>query len=440
VTVNATRTRERHLKDWIETSPGWWVHVKTATPSGVVTFNQTEKSDWAKLLGNSPGPRGREITSDENHISQLKSFHSFQFEGDIGGEFSSTKSGIRCDSTISECHDERFDVSGNKITSDYIGPLVPSAIAWPSTGVPLPSNIGLDDLAPIGTTAIARCKPTNNVANLATDLVETRQQGLPHLQGAALWEEKTLTAKAAGSEYLNQEFGWNPLVSDIRGASYAAANAGKILSSYERNSHKITRRRYEFPVETSSAWDTVATNTALVSPHQLNYNGAQNTPRGNVYRNRQTFRRRWFSGAFTYHLPLGFNSRNRLIRDASRAGPLLGIELTPEVIWNATPWTWALDWFSNVGDCVSIYSDMAVDGLVIKYGYIMEHTLSTNTYYFVQTSPGINSWRVARSPVFESFIETKRRKRATPFGFAIGWSGMSFRQLAITAALGLTRW
>jgi hypothetical protein len=123
---------------------------------------------------------------------------------------------------------------------------------------------------------------------------------------------------------------------------------------------------------------------------------------------------------------------------AAKAGPLLGIELTPEVVWNATPWTWALDWVSNIGDCVSNISDMIVDGLVIKYGYVMEHYVSSRTYYYAGTGKYKPIGGVVVSPV-TLFYETKRRRKASPFGFGLDWSGFTPRQLAITVALGLTR-
>jgi hypothetical protein len=77
--------------------------------------------------------------------------------------------------------------------------------------------------------------------------------------------------------------------------------------------------------------------------------------------------------------------------------------------------------------------------LVIQYGYIMEHQVTSCTYTYV----GYDGWKPAmldRPSSITAFVETKRRKRATPFGFEITWNGLSLRQLAIASALGLTRW
>jgi len=127
-----------------------------------------------------------------------------------------------------------------------------------------------------------------------------------------------------------------------------------------------------------------------------------------------------------------------MARAAAKAGPLLGIELTPEVIWNASPWTWAVDWFSNAGDVVSNVSDWSTDGLVLRHGYIMEHIVTTVQYALDRPTRIKPLGSIFASPV-TAYLETKRREKATPFGFEIGWNGLSPRQLAIAAALGITR-
>jgi hypothetical protein len=96
-----------------------------------------------------------------------------------------------------------------------------------------------------------------------------------------------------------------------------------------------------------------------------------------------------------------------------------------------------VDWFANVGDVISNLQDSANRGLVMRYGYLMEHTIVKDTYAPIQK-------RVFLSPVeidsTISFVtETKKRIRANPFGFGVSWSGLSPYQLSIAAALGITK-
>jgi len=160
-------------------------------------------------------------------------------------------------------------------------------------------------------------------------------------------------------------------------------------------------------------------------------------PRGEIYRIDRTWRQVWFSGAFTYHLPTDFFSRNAMVSAGAKARTLLGLDLTPEVLWNSAPWSWAIDWFSNAGDVISNFSDWANDGLVLRYGYVMEHSFVTSTYVH-NTPHRLKNRSVVVSPVV-ACVETKRRQKATPYGFAISWDSFTPRQLAITAALGITR-
>lgn len=380
--------------------------------------------------------RGQQVTADENHyIRQHEFLQKNRGFGDVGGSFYSTKSYVSTALLdVKTLIGERLD-SGDYHYTKYNGPIY----ATPPQTTPIPSH-SLSNLSAKGTTAIARCKPTNNVANLATSLTEVFREGLPSLWGAHTWKDRTHVARNAGDEYLNHTFGWLPLVSDVRNASYAAANSHRLLSSYESNSGKLVRRRYEFPVEkTETTVDLGLFDGYTFCPTDIDLFGGQSQslqPR--LTKTTRTSRRIWFSGAFTYHLPAGYTNRNRMARAAAKAGPLLGIELTPEVIWNASPWTWAVDWFSNAGDVVSNVSDWSTDGLVLRHGYIMEHIVTTVQYALDRPTRIKPLGSIFASPV-TAYLETKRREKATPFGFEIGWNGLSPRQLAIAAALGITR-
>jgi hypothetical protein len=144
----------------------------------------------------------------------------------------------------------------------------------------------------------------------------------------------------------------------------------------------------------------------------------------------------WFRGAFTYHLPSGYDSRKKLDKIHLYADKILGLDLSPETFWNLTPWSWAVDWFSNTGDVISNVQSFAKDGLVLRYGYIMEHSVHKITYTLGKSYVAYNTV----SPGDVSFVtETKKRIPASPFGFGLTYSALSAQQKAIMAALGLSR-
>lgn len=397
---------------------------------------------------------GSEVTQDENHGFRdyplaLRRIHQsvrdgksdissgpVDNRGDVGGPFNSQKRWCVVDN-YTPAHIDVVEVTsaGQFRRKVYDGAILardPATSDFPSMSV--------TNLTPLGTTAIARCKPTNHISNLAADLTETFTQGLPKFLGHSLWKDRANILKGAGSEYLNSEFGWKPLVGDVRSAAYAVANSHRLIKSYESNSGKLVRRRYEFPIEeTHSIVD-------LGPSDGVNFQGAnlvselnKSLPQPHLIKETWTYKRTWFSGGFTYHLPVGFRSRNWLASTYAKAGYLLGTELTPDTLWQVTPWTWAANWFSNMGDLVSNYSDWATDGLVLRYGYIMEHQFSKVTFYLDRPSRWITKGTSNRVHPITYFVESKRREKATPFGFGLDWNTFSPRQLAITLALGLTR-
>jgi hypothetical protein len=253
--------------------------------------------------------------------------------------------------------------------------------------------------------------------------------------GVSTWKDRSALARAAGSEYLNAEFGWKPFISDIRKFSNAVRHADAVLAQYERDAGKQVRRSYHFPEQRIYDRSIVATSVGSIwGP--LNSNLLDGSSYGTVERVRETTRRQWFSGAFTYHLPTGYDSRSKMARYALESKKLFGLSLTPETLWNLAPWSWAVDWFSNTGDVVSNLTDWATDGLVMRYGYLMEHSIVRDTY--THTGSGLIGLKNRVSPL-TFVIETKIRKRANPFGFGVSWNGLSPFQLSIAAALGLSR-
>jgi len=137
-------------------------------------------------------------------------------------------------------------------------------------------------------------------------------------------------------------------------------------------------------------------------------------------------------------IPTGYSARSAMARHALEADKLLGLAPTPDVVWNLAPWSWAIDWFSNTGDVLSTVSDYIVDGLVMRYGYIMEHTIVKDTYTHVSVG-GSTPTGLHVAPL--TFVtETKIRRRANPFGFGLTFDGLTLRQKAIAAALGIVRW
>jgi len=293
-------------------------------------------------------------------------------------------------------------------------------------------NSSFDDLDELGATAVARCKPTNSVADVSTFLGELLKDGLPRLLGAQTWEDRTLTAKNASGEFLNTQFGWLPLANEIRSFADVVRHGRAVIAQYERDAGKVVRRRYDFPVIRERQEAFLGTGDAFTA---VTDTSMLTGTLGRRVRVREKTQRQWFSGAFTYYLPSGYDSRNAMDKFALSARQLLGAELTPETLWNLAPWSWAIDWVSNTGDVLSNVSSFTQDGLFMRYGYMMEHTIVKDTYTLSKSR-----FRDGAKPSNLVFVtETKMRRRANPFGFGLSWDGLSTIQAAILTAIGITK-
>lgn len=414
-----------------------WVDDK---PSGKPDENGQSQPAYKKI--------GSQVTDSENHPEWLKRKRNPpQDLSDVGGDFYSKKQYASGKPASISVLTPKVDVgSGNYKVIEINGP------AWSINSGTFsfpPSNESTDaQLDMLGATAIARCRPTRSKADVGVALGELVREGIPKL-AVSRWHDRARNLRtgrdisvegAVADNYLAVQFGLAPLGQEIGTFAYQVIQADKLLSQYERDAGKVVRRRFAFPTKTEITYDTIGASESpwIGSPQAGSLNPVL-TPseRGEVIRTREFTQKRWFSGAFTYYLPPWYDARSEMSRKALLAKEILGVDLDLETIWNLTPWSWAVDWFSNAGDVISNINSMLEDGLIMRYGYMMEHSIVKDTY--IRKHPNV----FLGSGGFDSSVtlvtETKIRRRANPFGFGLTWDGLSLFQKSILASLGISR-
>lgn len=405
--------------------------------SGTRRYRRDRITKVWRLVSDGRGPHaginGTQITTSENHRWPPR---KGQFSGDIGGPFSTTRT--RAVLKGSQFSEMRSFSSGSDDLQSYITDH--AMVPWELFGSPMPTSLqsSNEDLEAMGATAVARVSPTNGASNVLTAIGEIVKDGLPFSQSSRNWQNRAQTARSAGSEYLNAQFGWLPLVDDILKFADAVKNTEAIMAQYERDMGRLVRRKYQFPSlyeKTSEVDPDLVTHPAGVSSFPGSAALDPITP-GRLVRTSEKRIDTWFSGAFSYGIPLNSTSREGAASLAAEADKLFGISLTPDVLWELAPWSWAIDWFSNVGDVLANISDGMSQGLVMHYGYVMEKTVHTHTY----TVEGLlQGGKPVQLPPVRIHNESKTRVKANPFGFGVSWDGLSPFQLSILAALGITR-
>jgi hypothetical protein len=308
----------------------------------------------------------------------------------------------------------------------------PGSSAWQSSTLPMQDEFAL--LLAKGATAIARTVPTRPSFSLATALGELRRDGIPTVLGASFLKVRSLKSavKAAGNEYLNLEFAWKPFIGDIRKLCSAVMKSEDIIAKYEKESGQIIGRNYSFPDERTILVEDkggAVPSPALPTSMYVTY-------LGNMRKTTEVVTHTWFEGRFRYNLPEGTDARSQIKLAAAKAEHLLGLRLTPEVLWNLQPWSWLSDWFVNVGDLMTNFTAFGTDELSLTRGYIMKHSFTKVTWDL----NGIVFKDGPAGTISQSFeTETKMRLKASPWGFGVTFSGFTPRQIAILAALGVTR-
>jgi len=287
------------------------------------------------------------------------------------------------------------------------------------------------DLSGIGPRLWKEMNPTKPAVGLGVDIAEIRD--LPHLVKGKLDSMKSLVKSVSNPKGLSDwllaiQFGWKPLLSDIK----------KCIDLYFKLEKRIEflMRNGGVPLHRSvPARPPVVTDEIL-----FEYSGSDNQnwmqdlipsggdPDGMIDRfqcklvlHKEVFERA--SGVFTYHLgdipPTPAYLRLKL----------LGLIADEALMWEATRWSWLVDWFSNLGDIISNIEANLRDRVVSLYAYSQRRVVRE---YRFTCSNGF--YRASVTRVFD----TKCRRKIDPFGLATEVS-LSDLQLGILVALGLQR-
>lgn len=319
------------------------------------------------------------------------------------------------------------------LTAHWKGRMLPAApVAIQPPTLP-PIVVG--DLDADGTKAIARVAPTNPNSSLLTALGEVKRDGIPSVVGSTFLRDRAKHYRDLGDEYLNVQFGWKPFVKDIRSFAKVVTDHDKMIQKFLDGAGRNLHRSYRFP----EVRETAAVDHGLQYPFPGGGVGGEQPfftnrdPRAHYVTMDEKYERRWFEGCFTYAVPLGDSQIDKLKRFSAEANNLLGVRMTPEILWNLAPWSWAVDWVGNIGDIMHNLSLFSQDGLVMRYGYMMQHLRYTRVHAMPEST------FMGATPVCTAIAERKRRVQATPYGFGLSWLGFSTYQWSILAALGLTQ-
>jgi hypothetical protein len=428
--------------------PGYFTDSRTrklSFPDNTVTYH--DQGEFVQNLGPAYDPinqtqtttsfRSRSQTDDQTIAGAdkiyINGFKELSSKFDTGHEFFSKQEFA----SVGLLGQASGSIFGQRITLK--GAFIPIGLDEGGFKYPTIDKLSDSEIAYYGHKAIASTEPVQPGAQLGDFLTQSVLTKLPKFVGdIGNILTKTELAREAGAQYLNLEFGWAPMVSDLKALLNTVLNSYKLIKQYESGSGKTTRRSWRFPTTSDYSESAISPGAGVANLYATSFPGLWkgNNPYGNYQTTSIRSTRMWFRGAYVYFLDFGPELRSRFEKYASLSQQLLGLKLTPQVLWDLAPWSWLADWKFDLTSILSINQDLSTDNLVIKYGYLMRETRASNNYIVSGVEP-ING---PKGPYTASLtVVQKERVKATPYGFGVNPEGFTLQQLAILAALGLTQ-
>jgi hypothetical protein len=347
--------------------------------------------------------------------------------------------------------------SGRFVLSHHWGPSpVPSWWGFSNTHM-------MDDywnvIKPEAVAAYNKAKPTRPSMNLANALYELKdvpemlKQANQHIiqRVRRAWAKKSQNRNMSHTSewYLALQFGWLPLLGDIRDLCKTQREGQGRLAQLIRDEGKPVKRRRTMPNPFGEVpwnginhwtWSDDRPNSTYMSPTMVTqaYLGPGRTATEfESWVETQT----WFEGQFRYLLPPGPRD---VLWKARMWGKILGLDVlsSPSMVYKAVPWSWLVDWFTNVGDMIEVNESGIADNLICDYGYVMHRSAwvhRTSADQYVQTGSTSNPKSTRVNAVLTTRHEHKMRWPATTFGFGVSSQDLNLKQVSILGALGLSR-
>ncbi len=240
--------------------------------------------------------------------------------------------------------------------------------------------------------------------------------------------------KSIGNYYLALKFGWEPLLKDVRNLVLTQRQAQRILGHLLRNNGKPVRRRVILKDATSDAVESTGSSYGAFAP-TLVTNSYISIP--TYIRREWSTDRVWASARFRYWLPPGPQDVQWTKAMIAR---IYGLNPSPYMVYNAIPWSWLVDWFTNLGDLIENLSPGVADRCAADYLYVMRQKETIRTQYSrgrFRGAAGVPNFTLEGTSTSRAFVKT--RVMGNPFGFGANPNDLTGTQWAILGALGLSR-
>jgi len=296
----------------------------------------------------------------------------------------------------------------------------------------------------------AATAPDKNGATIATTLIELLRGDIPSLlrNFQDLMSGLKSVKNYLGSDFLNITFGWTPLIQEYANVIRVGMQLERVIyyESFRR------RRQWDGPSVSGSSSDPISISM-LSGPYGTQGTfplTGENLGPGSGFGFNFTQELRWVASE-DYHFTSKYvgmakpgrraNSFTDQVNDVVKR---LGLVDDPRLLWDLTPYSWLVDWFTSMGDSIAnanVYSPVR-GKYNVDYAYLTTQQIYSAQGSLIRPASPLNSsvksLRISQADS-SAISRTRWRNRATPFGFGTQLGSLSASQYAILVALGLAK-
>lgn len=271
-------------------------------------------------------------------------------------------------------------------------------------------------LGSLVTKALAATNPSEASILLPTSLYELKD--LPNM---VRWSAGS-AGKRVANAHLNYQFGWKPLLSDLKKLLDFTSSVERKMQELESLSkHGLHRTAQLGCEEFSSAPKTITLNSTLATVVTAKVIDV-------------TVRRNWATVFWrpSTNFPSYLIRDSRFIREKARR-LVLGLDSSQinQNIWNAMPWSWLVDWFAGIDELLRSTNN----SVAYASGPVcMMQTATTTRYYTDVKKPA----GAVLSKLSSEYV-TKKRELFSPTPKVELRSFLNGRRLSILGSLAILK-
>jgi len=236
-----------------------------------------------------------------------------------------------------------------------------------------------------------------------------------------LWNKFTLQQIVKGPADVNLQFKFNimPLLQDITNVSFSVGVVNSKLKQLTANSKRPIRAHWGANLsQLRDSNDSITMNSGASSSAQV------------TLRQTVTYLVKRFQATLEYHYEIpNYSEREGLLRGLADYN---GVVLSPQVIWNAIPFSFVVDWVAGVGPWLSQFTPRQLEVVthITKFGWSVKVVREID--YYMEPFGRVSHCRE------QSYFRTPDR---APLVSSLKTSGLNQEEfnLATSLAIGLSK-